>query len=56
MEYILIIKYLDSNGNELVLCSRSDGMGLKQLKENLMIKLLILSNEQNQIVKKEQKN
>ena len=30
--------YLDSNGNELVLCSRSDGMGLKQLKENLMIK------------------
>ena len=44
--------YLDSNGNELVLCSRSDGMGLKQLKENLMIKLLILSNEQNQIVKK----
>ena len=44
--------YLDSNGNELVLCSRSDGMGLKQLKENLMIKLLILSNEQNKIVKK----
>ena len=44
--------YIDSNGNELVLCSRSDGMGLKQLKENLNIKLLILSNEQNQVVKK----
>ena len=44
--------YLDSNGNELVLCSRSDGMGLKQLKENLNIKLLILSNEQNRVVQK----
>ena len=44
--------YLDSNGNELVLCSRSDGMGLKQLKENLNIKLLILSNEQNSVVQK----
>ncbi len=44
--------YLDSNGNELVLCSRSDGMGLKQLKENLNIKLLIISNEQNQVVQK----
>ena len=44
--------YLDSNGNELVLCSRSDGMGLKQLKENSGIKLLIISNEQNQVVQK----
>ena len=44
--------YIDSNGNELVLCSRSDGMGLKQLKENLNIKLLILSMNKNQVVKK----
>ncbi|MAI75976.1 MAG: hypothetical protein CBC25_02275 [Pelagibacteraceae bacterium TMED65] len=44
--------YLDSNGDELVLCSRSDGMGLKQLKENSGIKLLIISNEQNQVVQK----
>ena len=44
--------YLDSDGNELVLCSRSDGMGLKQLKENLNIKLLILSSERNRVVQK----
>ena len=44
--------YVDSSGKEFVVCSRSDGLGLKRLQESMKIKLLILTNEGNKVVQK----
>jgi 3-deoxy-D-manno-octulosonate 8-phosphate phosphatase (KDO 8-P phosphatase) len=42
--------YLDSHGNELVRCNRSDGLGLSILRRYTSVKAVILSGEKNGVV------
>ncbi len=43
--------WVDSDGKESVVCSRSDGLGIEKLRE-LEIPMLILSTEPNTVVKR----
>ncbi|MEC8011015.1 MAG: hypothetical protein VX185_09650 [Pseudomonadota bacterium] len=43
--------YTDQNGNEMVVCSKYDSMGINILKEN-NIEACVISSEQNEVVKK----
>ena len=42
--------FVDSNGNEMVGCSRADGMGIEILRKN-KIEVIIISTEKNDVVK-----
>lgn len=41
--------YLNENGEEMVRCSRSDGLGIEMVKEN-DVDVLVLSKEKNKVV------
>lgn len=45
---------IDENGNELVCCDRSDGIGISKIRE-IGINVIILSSERNNIVRKRAK-
>lgn len=40
---------IDENGKESVICSRSDGFGIEQLKKN-SIEVIVISKEKNKVV------
>lgn len=41
---------VDENGNESVVCNRSDGLGLEMLKNQHTVEVLVLSKEKNKVV------
>ncbi|MFA5577832.1 MAG: HAD hydrolase family protein, partial [Tissierellaceae bacterium] len=42
--------YVNQDGSESVCCSRSDGLGIRMLKDKTSIRALILSREENPVV------